>query len=62
MSIESILGIDDTDPESRHADYLIKADMKLIHDLVTFRKARGIDQATVAERMGIDPSCWSSCC
>ncbi|OAV61798.1 helix-turn-helix domain-containing protein [Enteractinococcus helveticum] len=56
MSIESILGIDNSDPESRHADYLVEADLRLMKDLVAFRKKRNIAQATVAERMGIDPS------
>lgn len=56
MSIESILGIDNKDPESLHADYLIEADMNLMRDLVAFRKERNIDQATVAHHMGIDPS------
>ena len=56
MSIESILGIDNSDPESRHADYLVEADLRLMRDLVTFRKGRNVSQATVAEHMGIDPS------
>lgn len=56
MSIESILGIDNSDPDSRHADYLVKADLQLMRDLVSFRQARNISQATVAEHMGIDPS------
>lgn len=56
MSIESILGIDNSDPESRHADYLIEADMRLMRDLVAFRKEQKIDQARVARHMGIDPS------
>lgn len=56
MTIESILGIDNSDPESRHADHLVRSDMNLIRELVAFRKARNIDQATVARHMGIDPS------
>lgn len=56
MSFESILSIDNKGPESLDADYLIEADMHLMKDLVAFRKERNIDQATVAHRMGIDPS------
>lgn len=56
MSTESIIGVDNLDPESRHADHLVQSDMNLIRQLVAFRKARNIDQATVARHMGIDPS------
>ena len=55
-SIESILGIDNSDLENRHADHLVQSDINLIKELVAFRKARNIDQATVARHMGIDPS------
>ena len=56
MSTESIIGVDNSDPESRHAYHLVQLDMNLIKELVAFRKAHNIDQATVARHMGIDPS------
>lgn len=56
MDIDQILGIDQSGPLDRLADYLVSADEALIHNLVTVRQQRGLSQAEVAERMGIDRS------
>ena len=44
------------DPRERLADHIVGNDEKLFRDLVAFRKARGVSQQQVADRMGIDKS------
>ncbi|WP_433254011.1 helix-turn-helix domain-containing protein [Streptosporangium sp. CA-135522] len=50
--IAELLGIDLDDPEVRRESEAIERDMRLIETLVRLRRARGLTQAQVAERMG----------
>ncbi|MGV9772921.1 helix-turn-helix domain-containing protein [Streptosporangium sp. NPDC003464] len=50
--VAELLGIDLDDPEVRRENEAIERDMRLIETLVRLRKAQGLTQAQVAERMG----------
>lgn len=50
--VAELLGIDLSDPDVRRENAAIDRDMRLIESLVELRKAQGLTQAQVAERMG----------
>ncbi|GIH68978.1 helix-turn-helix domain-containing protein [Sphaerimonospora thailandensis] len=50
--LADLLGIDPDDPEVQREDAAIERDMRLIEELVQIRRAKGITQAQVAERIG----------
>ncbi|MEV8633038.1 helix-turn-helix transcriptional regulator [Streptosporangium sp. NPDC051023] len=49
--IAELLGIDPDAPETRRELRAVERDVRLIEDLIRLRKARGLSQAQVAERM-----------
>ncbi|MFJ2028981.1 helix-turn-helix domain-containing protein [Streptosporangium sp. NPDC087985] len=50
--VAELLGIDLDDPDVQRENRAIDRDMRLIESLVELRKAQGLTQAQVAERMG----------
>lgn len=56
MDLDAILGIDQSDPRDRLADYLVSCDEQLIADLVARRHELRLSQDDVGRRMGIDKS------
>ncbi|MFF3440861.1 helix-turn-helix domain-containing protein [Streptosporangium sp. NPDC002721] len=51
-NVAELLGIDLSDPGVRRENAAIDRDMRLIESLVELRRAQGLTQAQVAERMG----------
>ncbi|GLW96699.1 helix-turn-helix domain-containing protein [Microtetraspora sp. NBRC 16547] len=50
--VAELLGIDLDDPDVQRENAAIERDTRLIESLVELRKAQGVTQAQVAERMG----------
>lgn len=52
-TIDELLGLDSTAPDSVRAALLAESDRQLLDDLVMVRKERGLSQSEVAEIMGV---------
>lgn len=53
MNLEEMLGIDYSDPLQRQARDLVEADNRLLDDLISARRAKGLTIPEIADRMGV---------
>ncbi|SDC21660.1 helix-turn-helix domain-containing protein [Nocardioides lianchengensis] len=56
MNLDELLGIEQTDSNTRRARALVEADRRLLDELVERRKELGLTQTEVARRMDISQS------
>lgn len=56
MDLDQLLGIDRRDPKTRLALHLVDEDHRLVESLIRLRRASGLTQQDVAERMGVTQS------
>ncbi len=59
-SLRELLGIDRASASQRRARALVKADRELLDALVSLRKAQGLTQKAVADRIGVSQATIAS--